>query len=210
MKRLCILMFVCTFVFWSIDCAVAQAGKESSKRTDKPEKSTAAGRSTQETADDANTPTDANATAQEPNTPKWKFPEVTDAMKKVDKQSRKELQKWRSLKAENSVELLNAIQEQVAAELNAVRQFAVEEDAAKTTEAIDRLLESRKKRLGKVVRKLEREEAKLRTREERTRGRGERTRSRSDRRSRESGRTRTRRETGTQEESTTTDTDTKK
>ena len=174
MKRLCILMFVCTVVFWSIDCAVAQTGKKSSERADKPEKSTAAGRSTQETASDPNTPTDANTTAQEPNAPKLNFSEVAAVMKEVDKRSRKELQQWRSIKAENSVDLLNAIREQVVAELNAVRQFAVEENAAKTVEAIDRLLESRDKRLSKVVRKLEKQEARLRAREERTRGRPDR------------------------------------
>ena len=67
-------------------------------------------------------------------------------------------------RVEDRISLEKAVQEQGKAELNFLRELAVEEGAVKTTEVIDRLLASRDKQLEQIVRKMEERASRERSR----------------------------------------------
>jgi len=67
-------------------------------------------------------------------------------------------------RVEDRISLEKAVQEQGKAELNFLRELAVEEGAVKTTEVIDRLLASRDKQLEQIVRKIEERASRERSR----------------------------------------------
>ena len=59
------------------------------------------------------------------------------------------------------MELAKAVQKQVVMELNFIREMAVQEGAARTAEAIDRLLADRKGRFEKMVKRMKTAEKKV-------------------------------------------------
>ena len=67
-------------------------------------------------------------------------------------------------RVEDRVSLEKAVQEQGKAELNFLRELAVEEGALKTTEVIDRLLASKDKQLEQIVGKIEERASRERSR----------------------------------------------
>jgi hypothetical protein len=80
--------------------------------------------------------------------------------------------------------LVKAVQKQVAAEFDFLRELAVEEGAEKTVAAIDGLIADREKRFEEINKKIEAAMKRLREREGRRgrdRDRGQRRRGREDR-----------------------------
>ncbi len=147
---------------------------------------------------DANSIVDVNATT-DPNAVRAgieEFEGLEEALNKVAREGKKEMREWTQGTAEDKLDLVQAVQEQVTAEFNFLRELAVEEGAVKTTAAIDGLLAERQERFGKIIKKMERDRERLRRRSERedrrskdrdrSRNREPRRRSREDR-SRRSG-----------------------
>jgi hypothetical protein len=135
----------------------------------------------------ANAVSDANATA-DPNAVRArieKFEGLGDALKQIDVESSDEISKW-TLGREEKLDLALAVQKQITAELNFLRELAVKEGAVKTTAAIDGILLDRQERFKDVTEKLEketeryrrlieREEKKTKEREQRERSKEQRT-----------------------------------
>jgi len=128
---------------------------------------------------DANS-ADANSVT-DPNKPAYMmFEGLEEALKRVNQESRKEIREWTRSTAEDKTSLVKTVQEQVMAELNFLRELAVEEGAEKTVAAIDGLIADREKRLEEITQKMEAAMKRLRERE----GRRSRDRDRGDQRRR--------------------------
>jgi hypothetical protein len=142
----------------------------------------------QKEAADANSIADANV-AIDPNTGETEIEEfegLDEALEEINRESRDEIREW-TRKTEIKLNLALAVQKQITAELNFLRELAIEEGAVKTTAAIDKILLARQERFKSVIEKLEREKERLRRtreREEREEKRG-RDRDRSRERSRD-------------------------
>ncbi len=131
---------------------------------------------------DANAVADANAVEV-----KWSE-ELEYALGRINRGGEKEIHVWLRGEIEDKSRLARTVQEQITAELNFIRELAVEEGAVKTTEGIDRLLASRNERFEELSKRIdeERKRERLREREERRgRDREQRRRDREDRRPRE-------------------------
>jgi hypothetical protein len=86
---------------------------------------------------------------------------LTEALDNIDKESRREFREWtRSTVDEGRMDLAKAVQEQIMAEYEMIRNFAVKEGAVKTTEAIDRLIAQRTERFEKMLEKMKEEKEK--------------------------------------------------
>jgi hypothetical protein len=130
---------------------------------------------------DANS-ADANSVT-DPNKPAYMmFEGLEEALKRVNKESRKEIREWTRSTAEDKTSLVKAVQEQVMAEFNFLRELAVEEGAEKTVAAIDGLIADREKRFEEITQKMEEARKRLRKREERRGKDRDRTREREPRR----------------------------
>ena len=165
MKRLFILVTVLLFVFLGLTNVSAEPEK-------KKEKAAASEKAVKKTVTDANAPVDVNTPVDPNELLRMQYPEVTKAVNKIAKKGRKEMNLLRRLKAEGSIDLLNAANEQVIIELGLLRELAFEEGAKRTATAIDLLLVSRNERFEKAIQKLKKEKEKLQQR----RQRGERRR----------------------------------
>ena len=140
---------------------------------------------------DTNTPADANSITEtnEPNAtqPAYKMYEgLEKALEDINQSGQTEMREWERGDVGNKINLTKDVQEQVTAELNFIREIAVEEGAAKTTAAIDGLLAYREKRYEEINEKLEEARKRQRAREERrdTRERESRRRGSEGRRAR--------------------------
>ena len=121
---------------------------------------------------DANTTADANSITEtnEPNAnqPAYKMYEgLEEALEDINQSGRTEISEWERGDVGNKIKLAKDVQEQITAELNFIRELAVEEGAAKTTAAIDGLLAYREKRSEEINEKLEEARRRQRAREER-------------------------------------------
>jgi len=142
--------------------AVVGAEDSNSQPAIKAEELTEAENQASKWTSDVNLITDANLVA-DPNKTRLKvFEGLEEALERVDKDSKREIREWIRSTVENRLNLAKAVQRQVASELNFIRELAVEEGAVKTTEAIDRLLTSRKERFEEVIKKMEEEKKKAR------------------------------------------------
>ncbi len=124
---------------------------------------------------DANEVNDANAPA-EANEPKYKMYEgLEEELIQLDEEADKEMHEWARGDAESKIEsrikLIESVQEQVLAELQFVKDLAVEEKAEKTAAAIDGLIANRQKRFDEVLEKLEKRRQQEKKREDRRRDR---------------------------------------
>lgn len=143
----------------------------------------------QEDANEASLITDSN-TAADPNAVRTDiraFEGLEEALESVSQKSQQEVREWTQRAAENRLNLAKAVQEQVVAELGFIRKLAVEEEAIKTTAAIDALLARRQERFEKITTRIEegRKRVRFAEREERRdRDRSKRRRGHEDRRSR--------------------------
>jgi len=123
---------------------------------------------------DANS-ADANSVT-DPNKPAYMmFEGLEEALRRVDQESRREMREWTRNTAEDKTSLVKAVQKQVMAEFNFLRELAVEEGAEKTAAAIDGLIADREKRFEEITQKMEAAMKRLREREGR-RGRDRRDR----------------------------------
>jgi hypothetical protein len=124
---------------------------------------------------------DANTTVAEAKKPT----EIENAVKKLTAKSYRESREWARDATQNKIDLAKAVEEQITAELNFIREFAAEEEAVKTTDAIDAVLASRKDRFQKTLQQMEeqskRSQTGNRTRRERRPGTSTRTRDRTPR-----------------------------
>ena len=115
----------------------------------------------------------------------------------LDPQTEEQIRLWSQATPDNKLDLAKAIQPQIQAEIGYIRTIAVEEQAKKTTAAIDGLLLARKERFDVLVIKIAEEKRKLQEaqnlRNARTNTTGQATQQNTRTRGRTSGRT-----TGTQ------------
>jgi len=95
-------------------------------------------------ATDADSVTDANKPA-DPNLGRF-----AELLEDVERESRREIQEWKGEPTKGTLRLAKVVQQQVAAELDIIRELAVEEGAVKTTAVIDRLLTRRRQRYEKI------------------------------------------------------------
>lgn len=103
---------------------------------------------------DANS-ADANSVT-DPNKPAYMmFEGLEEALKRVNQESRKETREWMRGTDEDKTSLVKAVQKQVMAEFNFLRELAVEEGAEKTAAAIDGLIADREKRFEEITQKME-------------------------------------------------------
>ncbi len=132
--------------------------------------------------------------------------ELKTAFRPIELKGRKEIREWTRKTQLQMTTLAKAVNEQVIAELNFIREMAMKENALETAAAIDIILQNRKERFEEVsgqLEKLEERQRELEERKERARSRTQgtretRTRQRDDGRQRRDD-TRTRR-SRTQEE----------
>jgi ankyrin repeat protein len=110
-----------------------------------------------------------------------KFEGLKDEINKLEKTSKEEEKAWLQRRFDNRTGLVKDVQNQFEAELTFIRKLAVEEEAQKTTEAIDKLLTTRKQRFKKVRQSL-REEKREERQADMQGGRGSRYTSRGSRR----------------------------
>jgi hypothetical protein len=114
-------------------------------------------------ATDANSVADANAVRARIK----EFEGLEQALKQVGGEGGSEVREWTRSRGGDKIALVQVVQEQVTAELNFLRELAVEEEAVKTTAAIDGLLLDRQERFKDVITQLEEEREKQRRRSER-------------------------------------------
>ena len=86
---------------------------------------------------------------------------VSRPVEPLDPQTEEQIRLWSQVTPDNKVELARAIHPQIQAEISSIRAIAVEENAKKTTAAIDGLLLARKERFDKLVIKIAEEKRKL-------------------------------------------------
>jgi hypothetical protein len=79
----------------------------------------------------------------------------------LDPQTQEQISLWAQATPDNKLELAKAIHPQIQAEIGSIRPIAVEENAKKTTAAIDGLLLARKERFDGLVIKMEEDKRKL-------------------------------------------------
>ena len=97
----------------------------------------------------------------DPNAVKTKTKEsekLEKALERINRESQKEIRLWMHTGVENRKGLAKAVQKQVVTELSFIRDFALEEGAVRTVEAIDRLLADRNERFEKMVKRMATEE----------------------------------------------------
>lgn len=181
MKRLIILMSILLLMFCGLGAAFAVTEQKNSEPAVKEEEPSQVEKPAQEVTTDANSIADANAVT-DVNAVEAEarvFEELEEPLEDINKGGKKEMRAWMRGTTEDRISLAKAVQKQITAELDFLRELAVEEGAVKTTEAIDRLSASRQERFKEIIAKMEERKARLSEREERKR------RDRDERRSRE-------------------------
>ena len=99
--------------------------------------------------------------------------DLRQASEVVDQEIENHIREWLQTKVDDRIKLAQAVHKQVRTELTSIRKIAVEEEAKKTTAAIDGLLLRRQVRFEKIVKKMEERTINLRQiRDPRGRGRG--------------------------------------
>ncbi len=80
------------------------------------------------------------------------FKGLEQALDQVDKRSRQyEVPEWLDKRGDNKAKLANAVHRQARAEFAVIRNFAVEDNAKKTTAVIDSILASKQQRYTKLI-----------------------------------------------------------
>ncbi len=168
MKRLIFVMTIVLIVFFGLVSVLsgavdvnsqdsdAQIEKPASVKPAVPQKTAAV-----ELPSDANEIIDFNEpnAAPGPNDVneiiRKQFGPLENIWKKLDSSGQAELDAWMEQTVERRANIVKVVNDQMMAELDFVRQLAVQEKASKTTIAIDRLLQSRKLRVESVLKQLE-------------------------------------------------------
>jgi len=91
----------------------------------------------------------------------------------LDVETENEIRQWLQADTEDKTNLADAVHQQLRLDIESVRSVAVEEEAKKTTAAIDGVLLYRQMRFEALIQKMEEEQQALRqqTQDPRTRGR---------------------------------------
>lgn len=184
MKRLIILMSILLIGSFSLIPIFASTEDEKYETAAEEEELTQGESTAGKDITDVNSIADANTVESRIRA----FEGLEGVLQSMDKEGQKEMREWTLSDAKNRLDLAKAVQEQVIAELNFLRELAVDEGAVKTIAGIDGLLVDRQKRFGKVIKKMEKESEKMRLRSERGKKRREREprrREREGRRTRE-------------------------
>ena len=84
-----------------------------------------------------------------------KFTDLEDELKNLETGSQTEIEGWNNGLTECTTEIIQTVYEQIGAEYDFVRKQAVEDNAAKTTAAIDGVLLRRQERFDRIVEKME-------------------------------------------------------
>lgn len=162
MHRVIIFMLVALFVFFCNVNILSAAEGNSAAQT----KSTATVKvekpkvTTPKTGlkSDANIPAEPNRIDPnaEPNamTAKWRK-DLDESIERLELNNQDESREWTQRLSENRVSRLRAIDKQVTEEFDLIRSVALEENAARTVESIDRVLVVRKERLEKLIDSIE-------------------------------------------------------
>jgi hypothetical protein len=96
------------------------------------------------------------------NTPRGYGAQGPDqAAEQLDPQTQEQIRLWLQTTPDNKLELARAVHPLIQSEMSSIRAIAVEEQAKKTTAAIDGLLLARQERFDKLVVKIEEEQRKL-------------------------------------------------
>jgi hypothetical protein len=140
-------------------------------------------------AAEANKITDMNATdANSVKARIEKFEGLGEALSQISTESVGEIREWTRGRLDDRLELALAMQKQITAELNFLRELAVKEGAGEIAAAIDGILLDRQQRFKGVIEELEKNSERLRRLVEREERRNkererirERTRERPDR-----------------------------
>jgi len=103
------------------------------------------------------------------------FAALEEALVNVEKQSEKEITEWINGLEGVTTNIVNAVYEQIGAEYEFVRKQAEEENADKTTAAIDGMILNRSERFDKIVEKMQEEEIRRELMESRRSGRSRRS-----------------------------------
>ena len=145
MKRLIATILVAGVVILGLETSVLKAETKNGKSAETAK----AGETVKgaQAAVDVNDVEDVNQSPGEPN-------EVDEVMRKfeqVSNESGKAFLAATRLSTENRVKMLEASQKQTEAELNFIRNLAIEEGASKTVKAVDIVIEKRKERFEQMI-----------------------------------------------------------
>jgi hypothetical protein len=186
-------MLILLISFFSNTAAFGQSpgGKaaQSTEQKEEPAKETE-NKETAAATVDVNTATDINSIADvnaftDPNAVRARilgFRGLGVDLLQLNRESGDEIREWTRGRLDDRLELALAMQKQVTAEFNFLRELAVKEKALETATAIDGILLDRQERFKDVIEELERNNERLRRIEERRNQ--ERSRERTPRRER--------------------------
>jgi len=162
---------------FSVITTFAATEDKNSQPAEKAEQRTRLKKRLRQRAIDIKSITDANAVA-EPNAAKRKSGELDKTLERINRQGQKEIREWgRGGTDHNRMDLAKAVQKQIITELNYLRRLATKEGAVKTTQAINRLLTSRRERFEKITEEVGKAREMKRRRSERGKRKGRQTRS---------------------------------
>lgn len=98
-----------------------------------------------------------------------------ESQEQVDPETENEISQWLQTTVDNKEDLANTVNEQLMIELTSIRTIAVEEEAKKTTAAIEGLLLSRQERFEELALKMvelrQKQQLRMQALEQRGRGR---------------------------------------
>ena len=78
-------------------------------------------------------------------------------LEQLDRETENEISQWLQADIEKRADLAKAVHDQILLEISSIRKLAVEEEAKKTTAAIDGLLLHRQERFKEFIKKMEEE-----------------------------------------------------
>ena len=189
MKALVISVSILLVLFFSNTAAFGQSSAQSTEQKEEAMKETENKKTTAVMAD-ANSATDINSIADvnafnDPNGVKERIREfrgLSGDLSLLNRGSSEEIHEWTRGRLDDRLELALAMQKQITAEFNFLRELAIKEKAVETITAIDGILLDRQERFKSVIEELERNNERLRRIEERRNQ--ERNRERNPRRER--------------------------
>lgn len=178
MKALVISMLILLTAFFSNTAAFGQSPDDKPAQSAEQKEETvkeSEGKETEAAAADANAATDANSIADvnaatAPDAVRARIAEfrgLSGELTKINMESNDEIREWTRGRLDDRLDLALAMQKQITAEFNFLRELAVKEKAVETTAAIDGILLDRQERFKDVIEELEKNNERLRRIEER-------------------------------------------
>jgi hypothetical protein len=174
-RTLIISMLIFLTAFISIISASAQSTEENPSEEQKETATVGEAAEPNAVSTEIEEPADVNI-ANDPNAILARveqFEGLEDELRHINMESREEMRQW-THRTDDKMDLVMSVQQQITTELTFLRQLAAEEEAVKTTAAIDKIMLDRQQRYQDVIEKFERERERLRREEEREREKAER------------------------------------